>query len=87
MGDSATRLWGYCVRKDGRTFFTHLIDSDTDACRDCGFAPGPEVQWDHIDGPLMRRAGGTLKWLTWRERFMHWIGAWSLEDISKRPSL
>jgi hypothetical protein len=45
------------------------------------------VQWNHIDGPMMRRIDGSLKWLTLRERFMHWIGAWSLEQIARRPSL
>lgn len=45
------------------------------------------VQWRHNDGPLMRRLDGSLKWLTWRERFMHSIGAWSLEDIARRPGL
>jgi hypothetical protein len=43
------------------------------------------VNWKHIDGPLMRLPDGQLKWLTLRERFMHWIGRWSLEDIARRP--
>lgn len=46
----------------------------------------PRVQWNHIDGPLMTRRDQSLKWLTWRERFMLWIGAWSLFDIERRPS-
>ena len=29
---------------------------------------GPNVQWNHIDGPLLTWAG-ELHWLTWRERF------------------
>lgn len=28
---------------------------------------GPQVQWDHIDGPLLHWAG-LMHWLTWRER-------------------
>jgi hypothetical protein len=40
------------------------------------------VKWNHIDGPMMVRADGTIKWLSLRERFMHWIGACSLEDIA-----
>jgi hypothetical protein len=64
----------------------HLIDGDTGTCRDCGFVNPPCVQWNHIDGPMMVRGNHTLKWLTWRERFMHWIGRWSLEDIARRPS-
>lgn len=46
----------------------------------------PWVQWNHIDGPLLHRRDGTLKWLTWRERLMHWIGVWSLRDLERRPS-
>lgn len=45
----------------------------------------PTVNWKHIDGPLMQRRDGTIKWLSLRERFMHWIGVWSLEDIERRP--
>lgn len=44
----------------------------------------PRVKWEHIDGPMMVRHDGTLKWLTLRERFMHWIGVWSLEHIADR---
>jgi hypothetical protein len=43
------------------------------------------VQWNHIDGPMMRLPDGQLRWMTLRERFMHWIGRWSLEDIARRP--
>jgi len=45
------------------------------------------VQWNHVDGPMMSLGNGQVKWLTWRERLMHWIGAWSLEDIARRPVL
>lgn len=44
----------------------------------------PTVNWRHRDGPMMQRRDGTVKWLTWKERFMHWIGFWSLEDIEAR---
>jgi hypothetical protein len=77
----AARWEGPCVSEKG-SFITHLVDSDTDVCRDCGYAPSPSVQWNHCDGPLMHLAGGRLHWLTLRERFMHWIGRWSLEDIA-----
>jgi hypothetical protein len=51
-----------------------------------GFDSGRiRVNWKHIDGPLMTLPDGQLKWLSWRERFMHWIGRWSLEDIARRP--
>jgi hypothetical protein len=47
--------------------------------------PNIGVNWNHIDGPLMRLPDGQLKWLSLRERFMHWIGKWSLDDIARRP--
>ncbi len=52
-----------------------------------GFDPSRcrHVTWSHDDGPLLVRMDGTIKWLSWRERFMHWIGRWSLDDISRRP--
>jgi hypothetical protein len=34
---------------------------------------------------MMRLPNGQLRWLTLRERFMHWLGRWSLEDIARRP--
>jgi len=41
----------------------------------------PEVQWRHIDGPLMTWAGHA-HWLTWGERFMLFFGATDLETIA-----
>lgn len=41
------------------------------------------VKWNHVDGPMMTRPDGTLKWLTYRERLMHWLGFWTLEDIAQ----
>lgn len=43
------------------------------------------MQWHHVDGPLMRRRDGSLKWLSRWERIMHAFGLWSLEHIEKRP--
>lgn len=43
------------------------------------------MQWNHHDGPLMIRRDGRPKWLTLRERFMLWLGAWTLDQIEKRP--
>jgi len=34
----------------------------------------PEIQWGHIDGPLMYHSDGGLHWLTWRERLALWLG-------------
>lgn len=43
----------------------------------------PEVQWDHIDGPLLMWRG-QLHWLTWKERFMLAIGRTSIQQIAER---
>lgn len=31
--------------------------------------PKVEVQWNHIDGPLLHLSTGEMHWLTWLERF------------------
>jgi hypothetical protein len=77
---------GPCHARNGKTYTLHMVNGNGE-CRDCGWCPPVRVNWKHIDGPLMTLADGQLKWLTLRERFMHWIGRWSLEDIAKRPSL
>ena len=49
----------------------------------------PKIQWNHIDGPLLNFRNGEMHWLTWRERFLCWIGredAYSLE-AKHRPHL
>ena len=34
----------------------------------------PDIQWNHIDGPLLYTRNGQMFWLTWRERFRCWMG-------------
>lgn len=41
---------------------------------------GPDVIWNHIDGPLMTWAG-QMHWLTLRERFLIWIGLETVDSI------
>jgi hypothetical protein len=41
----------------------------------------PFVQWNHIDGPLLCRCDGTMHWLTWKERFLLWLGKIKVEDL------
>ena len=33
------------------------------------------INWRHIDGPMLVRANGEIRWLTLKERFLCWIGA------------
>lgn len=44
---------------------------------------GPDVKWNHVDGPLMIWAGHG-HWLTWRERFALWIGRATVDEIGCR---
>jgi hypothetical protein len=49
----------------------------------------PDINWNHIDGPLLHFRNGEMHWLTLRERFRCWIGlddALSLE-ARHRPRL
>jgi hypothetical protein len=34
----------------------------------------PDIQWNHIDGPVVHFRNGEMHWLTWRERFRYWRG-------------
>lgn len=49
----------------------------------------PHIQWNHIDGPLLVMRNGELHWLTWRERFMFWLGWLTVEEVEEkyRPEL
>lgn len=42
----------------------------------------PEIQWNHVDGPLLRCSDGTLHWLTMHERMMLRFGFTSIEDLN-----
>lgn len=44
---------------------------------------GPEVQWNHVDGPLMHWAGH-MYWLTWGERIrVFWFGLRAVDEIAR----
>lgn len=50
----------------------------------------PEVQWNHVDGPMMHWAG-RCHWLTWEERIMLFFRFTNIETIAfqrfhRRPS-
>ncbi len=42
---------------------------------------GPDVTWNHIDGPLMHWAGN-MHWLTWRERLRIASGYSTVDDVA-----
>lgn len=37
----------------------------------------------HVDGPLLSWAGH-LHWLTWRERYLLWVGRETAESLAQR---
>lgn len=41
----------------------------------------PWVQWNHVDGPVLICCNGAMHWLTWKERFLIWIGKLKVEDL------
>lgn len=43
----------------------------------------PTIKWKHIDGPMMTWAGH-MHWLTWRERFLLWIGRETPESLAQK---
>lgn len=42
---------------------------------------GPQVQWNHVDGPLMTWAG-RMHWLTWGERLRITLRLTSVEKLA-----
>ena len=42
---------------------------------------GPEVTWNHIDGPLLYWAS-QIHWLTWRQRLRIWLGLATVDAIA-----
>jgi hypothetical protein len=44
---------------------------------------GPEVQWNHIDGPLMHWAG-QMHWLTWGERFAIRLRRRTVDEVAAK---
>ena len=42
---------------------------------------GPDVTWQHVDGPLMQWAGN-LHWLTFRERFRLFFRLATIDQIA-----
>lgn len=43
----------------------------------------PDVQWRHIDGPMLHWAGHQ-HWLTWQERLRLWLGLTDVEQIAEK---
>jgi hypothetical protein len=41
----------------------------------------PWVQWKHVDGPMLCCCDGSIHWLTWKERFLLWIGRITVESL------
>jgi hypothetical protein len=44
----------------------------------------PNIQWNHVDGPLLHFRNGEIHWLTWRERFRCWMGWDDAESLEAR---
>jgi hypothetical protein len=41
----------------------------------------PHIQWNHIDGPLLFCADGSIHWLTLLERLYMRIGILTIEEL------
>lgn len=59
------------VHKDGSFTYCGLL----------GKPQRPSVQWNHVDGPMLRCCDGSIHWLTWKERFLIWIGRITVESL------
>jgi hypothetical protein len=43
----------------------------------------PRVQWNHVDGPLLRTSTGGLHWLTICERMALWLRLTTVDAIDR----
>jgi hypothetical protein len=41
----------------------------------------PDIQWNHIDGPLLHLSTAGLVWITWWDRFLLSIGLVSIDHL------
>jgi len=80
------------MSKRGQTLLTpadkqKLIDAAAKETMDWGLGrvqprTEPTISFRNVDGPMLSRLNGTVRWLTWGERFAVWLGradAWTLE--------
>lgn len=44
----------------------------------------PEIQWNHIDGPVLHLSTAGLVWLTFRDRFLLWTKLTSVDKLNIR---
>lgn len=44
----------------------------------------PEINWNHIDGPLLHTSDGSLHWLTILERLLMWLDLLDIETLDVR---
>jgi hypothetical protein len=44
----------------------------------------PEIQWGHVDGPLLHLRYGGVHWLSFWERFQLWISATDVYKLERK---
>lgn len=42
----------------------------------------PSIQWNHVDGPLLHLSTAGVVWLSFRERFLLWIGHTDVDELN-----
>jgi len=47
-------------------------------------AAEPEINWKHIDGPLLYTSDAGLHWLTWRERIQMFFGWTDIHALDRK---
>jgi hypothetical protein len=44
----------------------------------------PDIQWNHIDGPMLNCTDGSIHWLTLLERLYMKIGILTIEELDRK---
>ena len=42
----------------------------------------PEIQWKHVDGPLLHASNASLYWLRWRDRVALALGLMTVTELN-----
>ena len=44
----------------------------------------PEIQWNHVDGPVLHTRLATLHWLTWKDRLLLALKKTTVEELERK---
>ncbi len=61
-----------------------IYDIGDGTCIGFGEDSKADINWDHVDGPLLYCRDGSIHWLTWFERFCLYFGFIDINYLDKK---